>query len=209
MKKIGEGYYYNVYKIDNNRVLKLIKTKIRTFLFIFFANKFNYKKSLLDYRNVIKFTPKLKEKYSNILNLLKTNKEIIGNPQFINDIEYTQDLIKNLRNVNSLQEKEFVKVVTDYIFLLKRLWNFGISDGVFNFSINCGYNNSNILVLIDFNEVTFNKIEVAKQINNQIWLQRASYLRLTEEKQGIFKNILEKELTIENLNKNWIFRDVQ
>lgn len=206
MKKIGEGYYYNVYKLNSNQVLKVIKNKLQIFLFIFFANKGNYKNSLLEYKNVIKGIPKLQEEYSKVINLV-TYRETLGNPIFINEIEYKQDLIKDLRNINSLQKQEFIKVVYDYVSLLKQLWSFGISDSVFNFSINCGYNKNNKLILIDFNEIAFNKDEVTEQVKNQVWLKRASYLKLTKEKQIIFEELMKKEVTIESLNKNWLSRE--
>lgn len=206
MKKIGEGYYYNVYKISDNQVLKLIKNKLQVFIFIFFANKGNYKNSIKEYRNVARCIPKLKEEYSKIFNLV-IDKEILGNPEFVDEIEYRQDLVKDVRGVNTLSKQDFIKIINDYIYLLKKLWSFGVSDSVFNFSINCGYNKNNRFILIDFNELTFSKNEIYEQINNKVWLNRASYLRLTKEKQIIFKELMNKEITIENLNENWLSRE--
>lgn len=101
---------------------------------------------------------------------------------FTNKIDHTQDKVTELRNINDLHEQDFIKVINDYVNLLKKLWSFGISDSIFNFSVNCGYNKNNELILIDFNEMTFNKKEVGTQITNKVWLQRSSYVRLTKEK---------------------------
>ena len=159
MKKIGEGYYYNVYKIDNNQVLKKVKNKMQIFAYIFFCNRGNYKNTLKEYNIVIKSIPRLRNEYSKVFSLVP-DADMFGNPEFINEIEYKQDLIKDIKNINSLKESEFVKVVLDYIILLKQLWSLGLSDSVFNFSINCGYNKNNRLILIDFNEVSFIKNEI-------------------------------------------------
>lgn len=205
MKKIGEGYYYNVYKINDRRVVKVIKNKIQIFLFIFFANKCNYKNTIVEYKNVIKSIPRLREEYLKILALVE-DREVIGNPEFLNEVEYWQDLVKGLRNINTLTEQDFVGVVNDYIHLLKKLWSVGLSDTVFNLSINCGYNEHKRLVLIDFNEMTLSRAEVEKQIHNQVWLKRASYTRLTSEKQDLFRELMRKEVTIESLNTSWLRR---
>lgn len=201
MKKIGEGYYYNVFEIDN-KVLKKVKNKLRIFLFILFANKFNILNTVKEYQRVIVTIPLLKNQYSKILNLL-SEKNIVGNPDFINETDYTQDLVSNLRNINTLNSESFVKVINDYVDLLKKLWSFKISDSVFNFSVNCGYDSKDQLVLVDFNEMTFDKKEIADQIENKVWLQRFSYLSLTRQKQTIFKEIMDREINAENLDKYW------
>jgi hypothetical protein len=202
MKKIGEGYYYNVFEVNTNVVIKTIKNKFNIFIFVFFANKFNVSNTIKEYRTVLASIPKLKNVYIRVLTQI-SDKSVIGNPVFINDTNYKQDMVKELRNINYLDNQFLVKVVTDYSNLLKKLWSYGISDSVFNFSINCGYDKNNKLILIDFNEMTFSKNEVSQQIKDKVWLQRASYLRLTKEKQHIFSEIMNKEITDIELGKHW------
>lgn len=202
MKKIGEGYYYNVFEVNTDIVIKTIKSKLRIFIFIFFANKFNIPNTTKEYKTVISSIPKLKGIYSKVLSLI-LDKSIIGNPEFVNDTGYKQNRVMVLRDINNLNKQEFIKVINDYTILLKRLWSFGVSDSVFNFSINCGYDKNDELVLIDFNEITFEKDKVHNQIVNKVWLQRVSYLRLTEEKQKLFNDIFNKEITLESLEKYW------
>lgn len=202
MKKIGEGYYYNVFEVSTDIVLKIIKSRFRIFIFILFANKFNISNTTKEYKVVLSSIPKLKNIYSRVFSLI-SDKSIIGNPEFVNNTDYKQNRVKELKSINDLNKEEFIKVISDYTNLLKRLWSFGISDSVFNFSINCGYNKHNELVLIDFNEMTFEKDRVNEQIVNKVWLRRASYLRLTKEKQEIFNEVLNKEITKESLEKIW------
>ncbi len=202
MKKIGEGYYYNVFEINTHTVIKTLKSKLRIFLFILFANKFNILNTNQEYNTVLASIPKLKNVYEKILGTV-SNRSIIGNPLFINDTNYTQDKVKELRNINTLDEEEFTRVIIEYANLLKELWSFGISDSVFNFSVNCGYDKNNELVLVDFNEMTFDKSEVINQITHKVWLRRSSYVRLTKEKQQLFNDIFNREITLESLEKYW------
>lgn len=202
MKKIGEGYYYNVFEINTDRVVKVIKNKFRIYIFIFFANKLNISNTEKEYKTVLSSIPNLKNTYTKILTSL-SDKSILGNPAFLNNTDYKQDKAKELRNINDLKELDFKKVINDYTNLLKKLWSFGISDSVFNFSINCGYNKIGELILLDFNEMTFDKSEVNNQITNKVWLQRVSYLRLTTDKQKVFEKIMNKEITVEVLEKCW------
>ena len=203
MRKIGEGYYYNVFSVDNSKVIKRIKNKPRIFLFIIFANKFNISNTIIEYRNVLRAIHNLKDEYLKILTLIN-NKELIGNPDFINNTDYKQDKVSELRNINTLKNQDFIKIVNDYTTLLKTLWSFKISDAVFNFSLNCGYNSRDQLILIDFNEMTFDKNKVTNQIKKKEWLQRSSYLRLNTEKKIIFEEIMDKEINTKNLEKLWL-----
>ena len=143
MKKIGEGYYYDVFETDSNLVVKKVKNRLKIFSFIIFANRFNVLNAIKEYRNVLKALPRLNNEYSKILKLI-FNRSLIGNPVFVNDTDYKQDWVSDLRNINTLSDQEFIKVIYDYITLLKNLWSFGTSDSVFNFSINCGYNSNEL-----------------------------------------------------------------
>lgn len=194
MRKIGEGYYYNVYEIDDNKVLKKLKNKVRIFLFIFISNLFNLKNTIKEYKNLSINLTKLREEYKNILLKIK-DKNLIANPEFINDLEYRQDKVNTLnKTIKNSSEKEFENITNDYVELLFKLWGFGVSDSIFNFSLNCGYDKFNNLTLFDFNELSFNKEEVVKHIETEIWLQRASYMFLTKKQKDIFKRIMRKIL---------------
>lgn len=202
MKKIGEGYYYKVFEIDTDTVIKKIKGKTRIFLYILFVNKLNILCANKDYKKVIISISKLKSDYIKTLTLIH-DKSIIGNPIFINDTDYKQDRVKKLRKINKLSEQSFIKLINDYIDLLKKIWSFGISNTSFNFSKNCGYNKNGQFILIDFNETTFSKNDLFQIIQESTWLKNYSYSRLSREKQIIFKEIMNKEITKENVENYW------
>ncbi len=203
MRKIGEGYYYNVYEIDNNKVLKKLKSKARIFLFIFISKIFNLKKTIKEYKNLSFNLKRLTEEYKNILLKIK-DQNLIANPEFINDLEYKQDKVNTINKIiKNSSEKEFEKIVYDYIELLFKLWSFGVSDSIFNFSLNCGYDKFNKLTLFDFNELSFSKENVLEHIKTEIWLKRVSYIFLRKKYKEIFKRIMKENITEENLNKFW------
>jgi hypothetical protein len=202
MKKIGEGYYYDVFERDSRTVVKRIKNKITIFLFILCANGLNVRNALREYGRVIRSIPNLKNEYAKILDLI-ADRTIIGNPRFINDTDYIQDKTVGLKNINELGEEDFDTVICDYVDLLKHLWTYEISDSTFNFSINCGYNKDHELILFDFNEMTYNRDAVRDQIKNKRWLKKASYLGLTKEKQKRSNEIFNREVTGENLERYW------
>ncbi len=88
--------------------------------------------------------------------------------------------------------------------LTHELWRHGISDVVFNFTINNGVSENNSVSQIDFGEMTFNKSEVEKLIKSKIWFTRYSY---TSQKNALFKAYIdesfEREFTVDKLNKFW------
>lgn len=195
MKKIGEGYYYNVYDIGNGRVLKKQKNKIHILLFILFANKLNIKNTAREYTEVVHSIPSLRSMYTKIFNT-GIDKKILGNPVLKDGIDYEQDKIIKTSST------PFLECIHDTTDLIKTLWGFGIHESVYNFTINNGYNDGR-LVLIDFNEVTFTIEDAIKDIENKVWLQRYSYTHLPKDKKPMYADLMEKEITVETLRKSW------
>lgn len=203
MEKIGEGYFYNVLRINKTRVLKIQKTRIRIFWHIYRHHKhWSLLKLLKETRRIRKSMRSLGSLYEKLMEKIE-DKDILGNPFFIDGIEYTQDYAKLFSNINNINNDKFRKIVMDYINLLNTLWSYGVSDEMFKFSHNCGYVKGKF-VFLDFNEVTFKKEDVIKDIEKEIWLYMRSYKELSENKKEIYKTLMREYVTIENLNKYWI-----
>lgn len=205
MKKIGEGYYYNVYEINKDKVIKKTKSKIRMYIFILITNYFyfkNYKNFKEEYNSALENLKFLPEKYKNILNLVK-DKSILGNPEFIDDLDYYQDKYISLRDINKYEAEKFERIVLNFTKLLHKLWSYRLSDSVFNFSLNCGVDKNDNVILFDFNEMDFDKDIVTKRVKDKVWLKRSSYFRLSKDKKEIFKKIMDQEINLENLDKYW------
>lgn len=203
MKKIGEGYYYNVYDIGNDRVYKKIKSKIRIFFFILISRVF-HPDFFREYKNVTNSSENVKIKYKEIKDECN-DLSLLGNPKFKENIlEYTQDkvlIIKKFLEKSKTEEQK--EIVEKYILLIKKLWAYGISDRVFNFTVNNGLNKNEDLILLDFNEITFSQKDIEEDIKKEIWIHRWSFSHLNPEIKNYYKKRMKEEITIENLNKIW------
>ena len=203
MQKIGEGYYYNVYEIQTNRVIKKRKNIFRSFYYIVVkSNKFKIN-GFKEFISLHTNKNKIKDIYNKIIQNIKDISEI-GNPYFINEFEYTQDKVTILKDILIKSDIETQKeIIEKYINSIKKSWKQGYSDIVFNFTINNGLDKNNTVILIDFNEIVFEKSEIAKRIQKQKWLIRYSYTQLSGELKEYYKKRMSEEITIDQLENLW------
>ncbi len=199
MNKIGEGYYYHVYDLGNGRVLKKIKSKLRIFLFILFANRFRAH-FIFEYKNVLASIKILKPLYVKILSRIK-DASLLGNPMALEELSYEQDRVTPISQV--IDEQNFRNIIDKYVNFIKLFWSFGLHENIYNFTINNGVDKNGNVVLLDFNEITFDIDRIEEQIKNKIWLQSYSYLHLPRNWQKYFSEKMDEEITKENLNNIW------
>ncbi len=174
MKRIGKGYFYNVYDLGNGRVLKKQKTSFALFWHIMVINGF-LPHAVGEYRRAIRTLPQIKQVYSELMQNV-SNTQLLGNPLFNTGIEYEQD--KALVLYDALRKaplEEQYLLVEKYITLIKELWKYGCHETVYNFTINNAVNKDGEVILIDFNEMTFDKTVVEQDIEKKEWLHRWSY----------------------------------
>lgn len=202
MNKIGEGYYYSVYDLKNGRVFKRSKSKIRIFFYILISRRFN-PDFFREYKNTISNIPNIKFLYTSIHDRL-SDESLLGNPLFTETIDYTQDKVTVLKSLFSeVTRKEGESLIDSYIILIKKLWSHGIADEVYNFTMNCALDHAGNVILIDFNEVTFDKTKVLHGIATEAWLRRWSYSHLSPELQKYYQEKMRSELTPSELDRLW------
>ncbi len=206
MHRIGQGYYYDVYDLENGRVLKK-RTGHLTRL-----------KKLLDWRGKT-FLGKARiflmypwyayEARRSLSRSIKTsalNPEIFGAPVFSDKFEYEQD--KAIPLEAYFENHTFVENKArfdEYLGLLFLLWSHGWSDTVFNFTINSGISlKSGKLILLDFNEFADSKETIAADIKKEKWRSQAALRDMPsgELKDYILSKMKEK-ITLENLDRFW------
>lgn len=203
MKKIAGGYYYNVYDLGNGRVLKTQKNKLQIFIFILLCNKLNIKNAVKEFRGVAGSLFKIRSLYQSIFDT-GIKRGVLGNPMLLGGINYEQDKVLMIKNkIKNISDGDFRMIVSDYINLIKKLWSFGLNESIYNFTLNNGYDRNNEIVLVDFNEMTFNIDDVEKDIKSKIWLKKSSYLRLDDGKKKIFRDLMDKEIIEESLKNYW------
>jgi len=201
-KKVGEGYYYLVYDIGNGRVLKKQKRKFRFFLYILYINKTNLQ-GVSEYksarRNIINIWPI----YEKLVELIP-DISIIGNPIFIDGINYTQDNATQLKDVlPNKPDAESINLLEQFIKIIKELWKYGCHEKSLNFFTNFGLSRDGKVILIDFNEITFNKTDVIADVEKMKWLNNWSYINLPERLQHYYRKRLKEEFTVANIEELW------
>ncbi len=192
----SKGFFYNVYDTDNDRILKIEKPRIIQY----FKHYFWAGRPPKEVRNLAKISYRIIES--------SIDPSLIANPKKEKGNSYSQDKVEILENyisVHTLEEnKKIIDLYTDHIL---ETWQNGFSDVIFNFTRNCGLDKKGKMVLVDFNEVTFEKDEVVRLINKKRWLHSWSYthwLSFTDkELWQYYKDTMDKIITIENLDKNW------
>lgn len=206
MKKIGEGYFYNVYDLGNGRVLKKQKNKIGLLRYIVITNCF-LPRAINEYRKAIKNIPTIKYIYQGVIERFPSL-SIFGNPVFLEGINYEQDKVLTIRQILHTQNKdEIQELLEKYITCIKELWRHGCHEKVFNFTINNGVKKDGGVILIDFNEISFDKNDVIQDIKKKTWDHRWSYTHLylgyKKDLREFYSRRMSEELTLENLEALW------
>lgn len=206
MHQIGQGYYYNVYDLENGRVFKK-----RTSHLVRIKKLLKwYGKTLLKIVGILFLYPKhARAAHHSLIRSVKTSKlnlAIFGNPIFKTRFEYEQDKAIPLEDYFKNHTLDENKVRFDeYPLLLHALWKYGISDIVFNFTLNNGVSlKTNKLIYIDFNEFTDSKEKIREFIKTEKWCTQASLRDMPdgELKQHIILKMKE-EITEDKLEQFW------
>lgn len=205
MKKIGEGYFYNVYDRGDGRVVKHIKSKWDRF--------FTISKLCLLMPTIIydEFSRSERDRatFEDVYKILKTNLKdwsVLGNPLFLDGVNYEQDLVIPIaRAFKSATIERQKEIIDSFIECISMCWRQGFSEHVFNFTINNGVDKNGNVVLLDFNEISFDKEDALLRIQNKRWLRAASYKRWAFSKElcAYYEKRMEESLTEENLNRYW------
>lgn len=199
MKYLGEGLYYRVYEIPNERVLKVEKThweKLQSWwkwkyygrFFVHALFPFLLKRGLKRSCIAMRRAPKL-----------------LGNPRATHGFDYEQDRVVVLGeyfNTHTIEENK--ACVQAFIALTYKTWEYGFADIVFNFTLNNGMTKDGTLILHDCNEIIFDKEKFLHCIRSRKWLRQFSFTRLPE---GVFKeyvrDVLNNSLTETKVHEYW------
>lgn len=203
MEKLGEGYFYDVFDLGNEKVLKKKKSfrrignslgnKINPFLKWFRAYFFISKSQAV--------TEKIKDKMKSFPELSR----LLGDPKFNTSTDFEQDkviLLMDYFATHTLEENK--SIIDKYIDLLQKMLTYGIHDYVYKFKNGYGVSKNGEIVFIDFNEVTFSKEKTLDLAEANHWQKEAQYRKYEE---GELKQYLGKRfretLTKENIENLW------
>lgn len=206
MKKIGKGWQYTVYDLNNGRVRKQSYPTIIQYLYILsdtlFA-KWNIFVEAWKGMHRVRMMEKVSNEYIKTI-LPIFDAKLLGNPVFLDD-GYEQDKVVILDNILKNCTIEVGKKIFDaYVRLIHTTWQYGFADSVFNFTTNNSWDEQSEVAQIDFGELVLNKADVEKDILNKRWLRNASYTFFPNgELKDYYFNLMEQEMTLEKLDKLW------
>ncbi len=196
MKKIGQGWQYTVYDLENGKVLKKFHSWIRAY-FVIFREIFPFNNdSFFEIPSFIKEVKRKADESFEILKRVNVPQEWLANPKFINKYDFEQDKVIPLHDVfKNLDTDEIKKIIDQFIELNKKLMSLNFIDKSFNITRNYGINNNGEVVLIDIGELFDKKELIDKQIKNRVWDK--SYVA------GRIENMEAREYFINEMNKNF------
>ncbi|NCA93882.1 MAG: hypothetical protein EOM84_01755 [Sphingobacteriia bacterium] len=196
MKKIGQGWQYTVYDLENGRVLKKFHSWTRAY-FVIFREIFPFNNdSFFEIPTFIKDMKRKADVSFEILKKVNLPQEWMANPKFINKYDFEQDKVIPLHDVfDNLDTNEIKNIINQFIELNKKLMSFGVIDKSFNITKNYGLNNKKEIVLIDIGELFDDKDLIDKQIKNRVW--EKSYVG------GMIKNKEAQEYFINEMDRNF------
>ena len=202
LKFLGRGFEFCVYQYDKNRVIKTPTSPIQIFrkLLVWEPKLLLSPKKLFWRLSQIK---QMRWKSIEVIKRSNIDKKYFGNFKHHKDyiIQDRGEILKYYLNQDKNSSKKYIK---KYINLLFKLWEYGISDNVFNITINNIVNKNGEVIFCDLGEILTEKEKVKELIKKKKWLKQYSYrFHMNRETKQIFKEEMDRYITIENLEKYW------
>ena len=209
MTQIGRGWQYRVYDAGQGRVVKIYQNDFDRFVKFFFSRdsgseRYNLKCSL---RKVREFNEWTRQSIMDLKkNLALIPPPLLGNPVFKGELNYEQDAATPLGKyiaTHSLEENK--KIIQGYAVMILELWKYGLSDGYYNFMLNCGVDKEGRVIQLDLGDFIFEREVIETHISFKMWITHSdSYYTMKEgELKEFYKDEMNRLLTLDNLDKNW------
>jgi hypothetical protein len=180
---LGVGWQYTVYDLGDGRVLKVPLSREQRMRIAF-----------AEHRNDPAFTRERAAAWADAVAvetrrsygvlegaLPDLDARLLAYPLLLGNDIYEQD--KVLIVANFFRDHSFAEnaaIVDRYVETTRALWQWGISDVVFNFAVNSGIAADGAVVLCDLGELTTAQTWVRQNVARQIWLRSASFSALRD-----------------------------
>lgn len=170
MTKIGEGWQYTTYDLENGRVRKEFHSPFKAFRMILRdIYPFDRYKPTFVFAAIKRMREKA-EKSKHIVQNTSLPKSNFGNPKFESNLNYRQDLVIPLREYIPEQSQKTQKEIIDaFVEFNKKLLEAKCVDKNFSIGKNFGINNDGEIVLIDIGELISAEEDITRQIQTQAW----------------------------------------
>lgn len=171
MKKIGRGWQYAAYDLENGRVLKKALNWFQAFKAIWEdIYPFPHKNHL----KISSWICASRRKLGISLKLIKergVDYKLIGNPKFLNRFDYEQDKVFSFKEyLANCSVGEGRKVIDDFIIFTREfLDKYNLIDKSFNIANNHGIDRDGNIIMLDFGELFGEEPRIKEQIENHVW----------------------------------------
>ncbi len=135
-----------------------------------------------------------------------SDRELLGHPEFLDEHSYMQDKCTVLDAYFAAHDiEQNTKIIDGFIQCMFDMWANGFSDIIFNCTRNNGVLPNGRVILIDFNEVTFEKSDVLALIESKRWLRSYAYtLDLSDGPlKDYYAEAMERAMTTGNVDLYW------
>lgn len=203
LKFIDQGVQYKVYEVGDNKVKKVPQSRKDTESI--YLNWGEDKKTAKAKAEVAIQDRELGEKkVKELIHKYPGLAPWLANPRFEADGSHTQDKVNVIYNLfKGMETDEAKDLIDDYLDTIMSLWTYGLSDKVFNFSINFGVDDVGDVVMIDFGEIDTDKAKVIEAIKNKKWTESWAVRNLPDELRHHFNQTAREKLTAQRLDSLW------
>ena len=203
MKKIGRGYYYNVYDLGNGRVRKIPRSQIAQ-VWQLFVWTFLTPKTLVEEFIRAPYSEKnRKEQYDLSSQIAAADPALFGHPVFFG-WEYEQDKATDLETLLPRVEPDvFLGYCKEYVKCIHGLWKKGMGEEVFNFMRNAGITLEGNMVLLDLNEYTFDKKRMIQMIGRRRYLRAFHTYKIPFGLRKKIRQLFDKEFSLDKFDELW------
>ena len=198
--KIGQGLQFNVYYREG-KIEKIPTSKNQVkWKLICWNPSYIFKPSTLEQE--ANRTIKERDELLKDQRLIQINPTLLANLKIYNG-KITQDKVtplkEKIKNYN-----EACNIIDNYTQFIFKCWQNGFSEKTYNFTINNGIDSNGNVTLIDFGELTFNRLDVEKAIQTKRWEKSHSFRwDLTKKIKEYYEELMDKQITLKNLDKYW------
>lgn len=199
MKKIGEGWQYNVYDIGNNRVLKRYNSFFKSYLIMLKDAFINMRLPVINFKKLYNEGKTSAVRSLKIILDCTLDKNIFGNPKIVGTLDYEQDIMIPLSVFfKSSTVEKGQDIIDEFIDFNKFLVKNKIIEKNFNIADNFGLNNLGNITLIDIGEICTDEQEINKSIKKRVWSARDVTNRLPFDLREYYIKKMDKAFLYEN-----------
>lgn len=170
MKKIGRGWQYTVYDLENGRVLKKYNRHSDSFFVMLKDAITHIRLPLINFFGYYSDSKKYAEKSLKLIKTTDLPQSMFGNPLVLDRLAYEQDYVTSLSKFFQKEDLDkSMKKIDECVAFVKKLYSIGIAERYFNIPDNFGINDKGEVILIDLGEICTDLDEIKRQIEKRVW----------------------------------------